>query len=71
MIRYVYRSAATGHFVSRAYAEANPETTIRHQIGYPDPTQEREALPKVKAPKIPDEGHEVAGIAMPSVRGSV
>lgn len=27
--RYVYRSAITGRFVSRDYAEANPETTIR------------------------------------------
>lgn len=27
--RYVYRSAITGKFVSREFAEANPETTIR------------------------------------------
>lgn len=27
--RYIYRSAVTGRFVSRAYAEANPATTIR------------------------------------------
>lgn len=27
--RYVFRSAVTGKFVSREYAEANPETTMR------------------------------------------
>lgn len=27
--RYLYRSAITGKFVSREYAEANPETTLR------------------------------------------
>ena len=27
--RYVYRSAVTGKFVSRAYAEAHPTTTYR------------------------------------------
>jgi len=26
----VYRDAGTGRFVSRAYAEAHPETTIAH-----------------------------------------
>lgn len=25
-----YRSAITGRFVSRAYAEANPDTTVKH-----------------------------------------
>lgn len=28
-IRYVYRSAITGRFVSKAYAEQNPDTTVR------------------------------------------
>lgn len=27
--RYRFRSAITGRYVSRAYAEANPETTVR------------------------------------------
>lgn len=27
-IRYVYRSAITGRFVSKAYAEQNPDTTV-------------------------------------------
>jgi hypothetical protein len=27
-----YRSAITGRFVSRVYAEANPDTTIAHSI---------------------------------------
>lgn len=30
--RYVYRSALTGKFVSREYAEANPETTVREEV---------------------------------------
>lgn len=30
--RIVYRSAITGRFVSRAYAEAHPETTVRVTI---------------------------------------
>jgi len=30
--RYIYRSAITGRFVSKAYAEANPETTIRQRV---------------------------------------
>ena len=30
--RYVYRSAITGRFVSRAYAEAHPDTTIRQEV---------------------------------------
>lgn len=29
---FVWRSAVTGKFVSRAYAEANPETTIRQIV---------------------------------------
>ena len=28
----IYRSAVTGRFVSRAYAEAHPDTTISHVI---------------------------------------
>lgn len=27
--RYVYRSSITGKFVSKAFAEANPDTTYR------------------------------------------
>ena len=27
-----YRSAITGRFVSRAYAEANPDTTVAHVV---------------------------------------
>lgn len=30
--RYIYRSAITGKFVSKEYAEKNPETTIREKI---------------------------------------
>lgn len=30
--RYVYKSAITGRFVSRAYAEANPETTVKERV---------------------------------------
>lgn len=30
--RYVYRSAITGRFVSKAYADANPDTTVRQRI---------------------------------------
>lgn len=29
---YVYRSAITGRFVSKAYAEAHPDTTVRMQV---------------------------------------
>lgn len=29
---YVYRSAITGRFVSKAYAKANPKTTIRQTV---------------------------------------
>ena len=29
---YRYRSAVTGHFVSEAFAEANPNTTIRERV---------------------------------------
>ena len=29
--RYIYRSAVTGKFVSRDYAEAHPDTTTREQ----------------------------------------
>lgn len=32
MKRYIYRSAITGRFVSKAYAEANPETTVRQEL---------------------------------------
>lgn len=28
--RYLYRCAVTGRWVSRAYAEAHPDTTVRH-----------------------------------------
>lgn len=31
-IRYVYRSAVTGKFVSAAYALAHPDTTIRQRV---------------------------------------
>lgn len=31
-MRYVYRSAVTGEFVPRAYAEANPDTTTRERL---------------------------------------
>jgi hypothetical protein len=31
--RYLYKSAITGRFVTRAYAEANPATTVRIRIG--------------------------------------
>ena len=31
-IRTIYRSAVTGRFVSRAYAEANPDTTVAHVV---------------------------------------
>jgi len=30
--RHVYRSAITGKFVSKAYAEAHPDTTIRQTV---------------------------------------
>jgi hypothetical protein len=30
--RHVYRSALTGRFVSKAYAEAHPDTTIRQTV---------------------------------------
>lgn len=29
---YVYRSAITGLFVSKEYAEANPETTYKERV---------------------------------------
>jgi len=32
MKKYRYRSAITGRFVSKEFAEANPETTIRQEI---------------------------------------
>lgn len=31
--RYVYRSSKTGKFVTKAYADANPETTYKDRIG--------------------------------------
>ncbi len=31
-MRVYFRSAITGKFVSKAYAEANPETTIRQAV---------------------------------------
>lgn len=30
--RYVYRDASTGKFVSKAYALANPATTVRERV---------------------------------------
>lgn len=30
--RVVYRSAITGRFVTKAYAEANPDTTIKQTV---------------------------------------
>lgn len=30
--RYVYRSAKTGNFVTRAYAEAHPKTTLKQRL---------------------------------------
>lgn len=32
--RIVYRSSITGQFVSKKYAEANPDTTQRHTITF-------------------------------------
>lgn len=32
MKRYVYRSSITGKFVSKAFALANPDTTVRHEV---------------------------------------
>lgn len=32
MTRYIYRSAVTGRFVSKAYAEAHPDTTVRQKV---------------------------------------
>jgi hypothetical protein len=29
--KIVYRDAITGRFVTRAFAEANPSTTVRHE----------------------------------------
>jgi hypothetical protein len=29
---YAYRSAITGRFVSKAYAEAHPDTTVKVQL---------------------------------------
>ena len=31
LVRWVYRSAITGRFVSKEYAERNPETTVRER----------------------------------------
>lgn len=31
-MRYVYRCAITGRFVSRTFAEANPSTTVRIRV---------------------------------------
>lgn len=30
--RYVYRSSVTGHFVSEAFAKANPAITVRERV---------------------------------------
>lgn len=30
--RYVYRSAATGRYVSAAYAKRHPRTTVRERV---------------------------------------
>lgn len=30
--RYRYRDAVTGRFVSRAYAEEHPDTTVRERV---------------------------------------
>jgi hypothetical protein len=30
--RYIHRDAATGRFVSAAYAKANPQTTVRERV---------------------------------------
>jgi hypothetical protein len=30
--KYIYRSALTGEFVSRDFAEANPSITYRHRV---------------------------------------
>ena len=32
MKRYVYRDAKTGKFVTREYAEAHPDTTVREEV---------------------------------------
>jgi len=32
MKRFIYRSAVTGRFVSKAFAEANPAITIRQEV---------------------------------------
>jgi hypothetical protein len=32
MIRYRYRSATTGRFVSREFAEAHPSVTVRERV---------------------------------------
>lgn len=32
--RTIYRSSITGQFVSKEYAEANPDTTQRHVITF-------------------------------------
>ncbi len=34
---YVYRSAVTGKFVSRAWADLNPDTTVRQRVRYCNP----------------------------------
>ena len=34
-----YRSAITGKFVSKAYAEANPDTTVRVTIRVQEPEE--------------------------------
>jgi hypothetical protein len=30
--KYRYRSAITGYFVTKAYAEANPDITVKEEI---------------------------------------
>lgn len=34
LYRYVYRDAETGQWVSKAYATANPKTTIRQRVWF-------------------------------------
>lgn len=33
MARYRYRDAVTGQYVGKAYADANPATTVRERVG--------------------------------------
>jgi hypothetical protein len=35
-VRYVYRSAITGKFVSKEYAEQHRDTTVRHEYEVED-----------------------------------